>query len=99
MSGSSSSTAGSTTIGQQPTFVFSGDTSKLESAPSFDATTDLSQPGWKHSVFSYFGLSARSATGGALSPGGSYQDSSGTSGTSDSTSPQSHDSSSPNSSK
>jgi hypothetical protein len=50
-------------------FTFYGDANKLQSAPNFDAT-DLSQPSWKHSVYSYFGLSgAGSATGGAESPG------------------------------
>jgi hypothetical protein len=43
----------------------------LQSAPNFDANTDLSQPSWRQSVFSYFGLSGRgSATGGAETPGG-----------------------------
>lgn len=55
----------------QPSFVFTGDSAKLESAPSFDATTDLSQPSWRHSIFSYFGLSSGSATGGSETPGGS----------------------------
>jgi len=73
-----SSTAGAGTssatssAGQQASFVFSGDTSKLQAAPNFDAATDLSQPSWRQSVFSYFGLSgAGSATGGAESPGSS----------------------------
>jgi hypothetical protein len=62
---------------QQPSFVFSGDNTKLESAPNFDASTDLNQPSWRQSVFSYFGLSGNSsATGGAETPGAS---SSGTS--------------------
>jgi len=78
MTSSSSTSATSSTTGQQPTFVYSGDATKLESAPSFDATTDLSQPGWKHSVFSYFGLSGRSARGSAFSPGGASEGSSST---------------------
>lgn len=69
-----SSTAGasSTSATQQPAFVFTGDASKLESAPSFDSTTDLTQPTWRQSVFSYFGMSGRGfgGTGGAESPGG-----------------------------
>lgn len=88
--GSSSSSAASTsgTSGQQPSFSFNGDDSKLQSAPTFDATTDLSQPGWRHSVFSYFGLSGSgAATGSAETPGssssgsssGSSSDSSGSS--------------------
>jgi sporulation protein YlmC with PRC-barrel domain len=69
--GSGSSSATSAT-GQQQSFVFSGDTSKLQAAPNFDTTTDLSQPSWRQSVFSYFGLSgASSATGSAESPGSS----------------------------
>jgi len=67
---SASSAAGATSSMQQPSFVFTGDASKLESAPNFDATTDLSQPSWRQSVFSYFGLSGRSAFGGAETPGG-----------------------------
>ncbi|MGH7869439.1 MAG: PRC-barrel domain-containing protein [Candidatus Dormibacteraceae bacterium] len=75
MSSSASSGAG------QLTFTFNGEQSKLESAPSFDASTDLSQPSWKQSVFSYFGISgAGSATGGAESPGST----SGSSGSSSS---------------
>jgi sporulation protein YlmC with PRC-barrel domain len=69
-SASNGAASGSTT--QQPGFVFTGDTTKLESAPSFDATTDLSQPGWRQTILSYFGLSSRgSATGGSETPGGS----------------------------
>jgi hypothetical protein len=49
-----------------------GDVSKLQSAPNFDASTDLTQPSWRQSVFSYFGLSGvNSAIGGAETPGGS----------------------------
>jgi sporulation protein YlmC with PRC-barrel domain len=70
-SASAASTAGSVTGSQQQSFVFMGDASKLESAPNFDANTDLSTPSWRQSVFSYFGLSGRgSATGGAETPGG-----------------------------
>jgi hypothetical protein len=69
----------STTAGQQLNFTFSGDSSKLQSAPTFDTTTDLSQPGWRHGVFSYFGLTgSNGATGGAETPGGSSGSSSGT---------------------
>jgi hypothetical protein len=89
MAGAGSSSATST-AGQQPSFLFSGDASKLQAAPNFDATTDLSQPSWRQSVFSYFGVSGTgSATGGAESPGSSgsssgstgYPSSSGTSTT------------------
>ena len=66
MSGSSASSAS-----QAPTFTFAGDASKLQAAPNFDPNTDLTQPGWRRSIFSYYGLSgAGSATGGAESPGG-----------------------------
>jgi sporulation protein YlmC with PRC-barrel domain len=65
--GSSSATS---SAGQQASFVFSGDSTKLQSAPNFDTTTDLTQPSWRQSVFSYFGLSGSgSAIGGAESPG------------------------------
>ena len=66
------STASSTSSTMSPpSFTFNGDASKLASAPNFDANTDLSQPSWHHSVFSYFGIGAGSATGGAESPYGS----------------------------
>jgi len=89
-----SGTGSSSSSGQQPTFTYSGDSSKLESAPTFDATTDLSQPGWRHSVYSYFGLGAGSSTGGAGSPGGSYESPSGSSGSSSGSSGSSGSSSS-----
>ena len=69
--GRTSSSTTATAGLQQPSFTFSGDSSKLESAPNFDASTDLSQPSWRQSVFSYFGLSGHgSATGAAETPGG-----------------------------
>jgi hypothetical protein len=36
----------------------------------------MSQPSWRRSVFSYFGLGGGSATGGAETPGGSSSGSS-----------------------
>jgi hypothetical protein len=90
-SSTSTSTTSTSITGQTPSFVFAGDTSKLDSAPSFDANTDLNQPSWRQSVFSYFGLSGTSgATGGAETPGSSSSgtSSSGTS-SSGSTTPQS----------
>jgi sporulation protein YlmC with PRC-barrel domain len=66
----STGSSATTSASQQPAFVFAGDVSKLEAAPSFDASTDLSQPTWRRSVFSYFGLGGGAATGGAESPGG-----------------------------
>lgn len=75
------------TSGQQPSFTFAGDASKLESAPNFDANTDLSQPSWRQSIFSYFGLSGRGfgGTGAAETPGGSSSSSSGSQGSQSST--------------
>lgn len=71
-------TTGLTSTTQQPSFVFAGDNTKLDSAPAFDANTDLNQPTWRQSVFSYFGLSGPGrAAGAAETPGSS---SSGTSG-------------------
>jgi sporulation protein YlmC with PRC-barrel domain len=54
----------------QPNFTYSGDTSKLQTAPAFDPNTDMTKPGWFQGVFSYFGVNSGSATGGATSPGG-----------------------------
>lgn len=74
---SNNNQAGSTTSStlSQQSFTFSGDASKLNSAPTFDANTDLSQPNWRHEVFSYFGVGAGQSTGGGESP---YGRSSGT---------------------
>jgi hypothetical protein len=70
-SSASSTTSTSSTSSQAPSFTFAGDVSKLQSAPNFDASTDLNQPGWRQSVFSYFGLpGGSSATGAAETPGG-----------------------------
>lgn len=72
---SSSSVSGvgtsSSSLGQQ-TFVFAGDASKLQSAPSFDQSNwpDISQYSWRQSIYSHFGMTAGSSTGGATSPGG-----------------------------
>lgn len=67
------SATGTSTSTQQPSFVFTGDASKLESAPNFDANTDLTQPNWRQSVFSYFGLAGHGfgGIGAAETPGGS----------------------------
>lgn len=61
-----SSSANATTT---RSFTFIGDSAKLASAPTFDANTDLSQPSWRRNVFSYFGMTPGSASGGAESPG------------------------------
>lgn len=109
-SGSSAYGSTSTTSGSQVSFVFNGDQSKLQGAPTFDPNSDLSQPSWRQSVYSYFGTSPSSSTGGATSPGGigtSSSEGSGgslstpgssSSGTGSSTSPNSSSSTIPQSS-
>jgi sporulation protein YlmC with PRC-barrel domain len=69
----SADTGSSTTSSSmaKATFTYSGDLSKLQSAPSFDPNTDMTQPGWFQSVFSYFGVNQNSGTGAATSPGSS----------------------------
>lgn len=64
--------AGATTSsGEQPAFVFNGDKSRLQGAPSFDRNSwpDVSQSDWNQRITTYFGAQG-SATGGATSPGG-----------------------------
>jgi sporulation protein YlmC with PRC-barrel domain len=56
--------------GPHPSFTFTGNQSKLESAPVFNAGTDLSRPGWRHSVFAYYGVTGEQYQGGAFAPGG-----------------------------
>ena len=88
--GAASTSATSGAAGAQTSFVFAGDTSKLQSAPSFSQANwpDISQPSWRHSIFSYFGMTPGAATGAAESPGGtsgsssSYPGSSSSPGTS-----------------
>lgn len=77
------SATSTTSSGGEVALVFAGDQSKLQSAPAFDESTDISQPSWRQSIYSHFGVSAGSSTGGATSPGGT-----GTS-TSDSSQPDS----------
>jgi sporulation protein YlmC with PRC-barrel domain len=57
---------------EQPSFVFTGDTSRLQGAPSFTEGNwpDISQPSWRHSVFSYYGVMHGSSMGGGEAPGG-----------------------------
>ncbi len=88
--GSKTSASGSFSAEQQ-TFVFTGDKSKLQSAPSFDQSNwpDMNGSEWRHSIHSYYGVQQGSSTGAASSPGG-VDSSSGSS----STSPSSPDSSS-----
>jgi sporulation protein YlmC with PRC-barrel domain len=60
--------AATSSTGDQTTFVFTGDKSRLDNAPSFDRNNwpDLTQSDWKQRISSHFG----SATGGATTPGG-----------------------------
>ncbi len=51
-------------------FTFRGNQSKLQTAPLFNAKTDLSRPGWRHSVFAYYGVTGERYQGGAFAPGG-----------------------------
>jgi hypothetical protein len=57
----------------QPSFLYTGDMTKLQSAPSFSPNNwpDISQPTWRQSVLSHYGLTPGSPTGGAESPGSS----------------------------
>ena len=91
---SSSALSSSTSAGQQA-FLFAGDTSKLQSAPSFDQSNwpDITQYTWRQSIYTHFGLTAGSATGGASSPGGA--DSSSGSSSTIPPAPSSSDNSSP----
>ncbi len=69
---SASGTSTGLSSGQQ-TFTFSGDASKLQSAPSFEQSNwpDITQYSWRQSVYSHFGMiSGSPSTGGATSPGG-----------------------------
>ena len=79
---STTSTTTSTSTETQPSFTFSGDASKLQSAPSFDQSNwpDITQFSWRQSIYSHFGMTPGAATGGATSPGGT-ESSTGTSGT------------------
>jgi sporulation protein YlmC with PRC-barrel domain len=65
-----STTPGAGATSDKVTFVFSGDATKLHNAPAFNESTDLSQPTWRQSVYSHYGLTSGSATGGSYSPGG-----------------------------
>jgi sporulation protein YlmC with PRC-barrel domain len=83
--GSSSASGTFASSGQsgQHAFTFNGDQSKLQSAPEFEESTDLSQSSWRQSVYSHFGVSPSSATGASESSGGSsFGSSSGSAGTS-----------------
>jgi hypothetical protein len=72
--------------GSEPSLTFTGDKSKLMSAPTFDQNNwpDISGPEWRHSIFSYYGVQPSPAIGGATGPGGA---SSGSSTPPDSSSP------------
>ena len=93
--GQGASTTTSTTETQQ-SFTFSGDTSKLQSAPSFDQSNwpDITQFSWRQGIYSHFGMTPGSATGGATSPGGAESSTGTSSSGTSSTSPDSSSSSS-----
>ena len=67
------STAGTSASEEQPVFVFTGDTAKLSAAPAFSQASwpDFSQQSWRHSIYSYYGMSTGAGMGGAESPSGS----------------------------
>ena len=95
---STASAAGA--YGSEQSFVFSGDKSKFQGAPSFDQSTwpDVSGSEWRQSIYSYYGVSG-SAAGGAYSPGGSGSSrGSSLDNSSSTTAPSSSSGSSPNSS-
>jgi len=81
-SGTAIQGATTSTTESQQTFTFSGDTSKLQSAPSFDQSNwpDITQFSWRQSIYSHFGMTPGAATGSATSPGGT-ESSTGTSST------------------
>jgi len=86
--------ASSTPGNDQQTFVFTGDKTKFQGAPSFDRNNwpDLNQADWRHNIYSHYGIQSNSASGGASSPGGfgsSGSSSDNNSKSSDSTSPKS----------
>ena len=96
MVGYSASTT-STPGNDQQTFVFTGDKTKLQGAPSFDRNNwpDLNQADWRHNIYSHYGIQSNSASGGASSPGGFG---SGTRGTSSDNNSKPSDSTAPKSS-
>ena len=98
-SASTSSSTSTSSSSEEMSFVFTGDKSKLEGAPSFSQSNwpDLTQPSWRQSVFSYFGVQPGSATGGSFSPGGSSSGSSTSPGSSSSSSSDSSQSQTPGS--
>jgi sporulation protein YlmC with PRC-barrel domain len=65
--------SGATASSEQISFVFAGDKSKLENAPSFDQSNwpDVTQPEWRQRIFSHYGMPGiGTSTGGATTPGG-----------------------------
>ena len=67
--------SGASASTEQASFTFSGDSTKLQAAPSFGQSNwpDISQSSWRQSVYTHFGVSAyggASATGASSSPGG-----------------------------
>src|SRR5439155_25829450 len=94
---SAAAMAESSTSVSQHTFLFAGNSIKLQSAPSFDQSNwpDITQYTWRQSIYTHFGMTPGSATGTATSPGGT-ESSSGSSSTTTLPAPYSpSDSSSP----
>ncbi len=70
---STTSTAGTPTTGANTeSFVFSGDHTKLQQAPSFDQNSwpDISTPQWRQSIYSFYGVRPGAAMGGSRFPEG-----------------------------
>jgi len=96
--GASASASTSTSAsGEQQSFIFTGEKTKLQNAPSFEESNwpQMNGSEWRRSIYSHYGVQAGYSSGAATSPGGvgSSSDSS-----SSSSSPSSTDSSSSSSS-
>ena len=76
LSATTSSTSSPIAVGQ-PAFTFAGDTSKLQSAMTFEQSNwpDITQFSWRQSIYAHFGMTPGSSTGGASSPGGTESNS------------------------
>ena len=69
--GSPTGTSGSSSISSmgRQTFTFTGDKSKFQNAPSFESSNwpDLSDPTWRQSVYTHWGLGSASPSGSPYS--------------------------------
>jgi sporulation protein YlmC with PRC-barrel domain len=94
--GTPGATASTTSNEQPPTFVFSGDKSRLDNAPSFERNNwpEMTQPEWRQRIFAHFGMRSGPSTGGATTPGGT-DTSTGTSTTPPPTQPTAPDQANP----